>query len=266
MPESVGQLLRSWRQSRGLSQLEVAMHAGFSARHISFIETGKAEPSRDAVLAIAESLEVPLRERNRLLAAGGFADLYRETQLAAADMAHVRQVLQFILDRHMPYGAMVLDRLSTCLMGNAASAQLLSALADPSLLMPNANMLRVIFHPHGVRRFIVNWPEVSRVLLDRAERELATAHDPAATELLREIRGYAADLPKPQPRRLQSSDLLLPVEIRTDAFELRVFSTIMTIGTPRDITLQELRIETFFPADDTSEQTWRRIAASPPAG
>lgn len=259
MGESVGDLLRSWRQSRGLSQLDVAMHAGFSARHISFIETGRAHPSRDALLAIAESLEVPLRERNRLLTAGGFANVYKETQLAAADMAQVRQVLQFILDRHMPYGALVLDRFSTCLMGNAASGKLLAQLADASLLTPNANMLRMVFHPKGVRRFIVNWPDVARVLLDRAERELSLANDAEALALLQEIRGYAGDLPQPGSRRLQSDDVLLPVHLRKDAIELRMFSTIMTIGTPQDITLQELRIETFFPADQASELTWRAL-------
>jgi hypothetical protein len=235
------------------------MHAGFSARHISFIETGRAQPSRDALLAIAESLEVPLRERNRLLSAGGFANVYRETQLAAADMAQVCQVLQFILDRHMPYGALVLDRCSNCVMGNAASAQLMSAVADPSLLTPNANMLRAVFHPQGARRYIVNWAEVGRVLFDRAERELTTAHDDAATALLQELRGYAEDLPKAAGRRLQSADVLLPVHIRKDAIELKLFSTIMTIGTPQDITLQELRIETFFPADDASEKAWRAL-------
>lgn len=260
MRETVGALLRSWRQSRGLSQLDVALHAGFSARHISFIETGRAQPSRDALLAIAESLEVPLRERNRLLTAGGFANVYKETQLAAADMAQVRHVLQFILDRHMPYGALVLDRFSTCLMGNDASGKLLAQVADSSLLVPNANMLRVVFHPNGVRRFIVNWPDVARVLLDRAERELAPASDDArATALLQEIRDYAKDLPRPGSRRLQSEDVLLPVHIRKDAIELRIFSTIMTIGTPQDITLQELRIETFFPADAPSETTWRAL-------
>ena len=259
MSEPVGELLRSWRQSRGLSQLDVAMHAGFSARHISFIETGRAQPSRDALLAIAESLEIPLRERNRLLTAGGFANVYRETELAAADMSQVRHVLQFILDRHMPYGALVLDRFSTCLMGNAASGQLLAAVADPSLLTPNANMLRVVFHPHGVRRFIVNWTDVARVLLDRAERELTSARDDAASALWREIEGYAEDIPKPTARRLQSDDVLLPVHIKRDDIELRLFSTIMTIGTPQDITLQELRIETFFPADEASERTWRAL-------
>lgn len=260
MPEPVGELLRSWRQSRGLTQLEVAMHAGFSARHISFIETGRAQPSRDALMAIAESLDVPLRERNRLLAAGGFASVYRETELAAADMAQVRHVLQFILDRHMPYGALVLDRCSTCLMGNAASSRLLSAVADPSLLTPNAmNMLRVVFHPLGVRRFIVNWADVARVLLDRAERELTGARDESAAALWREIGEYAQDVPKTASRRLQPDDVLLPVHIRRDAIELRLFSTIMTIGTPQDITLQELRIETFFPADEASERTWRSL-------
>jgi transcriptional regulator with XRE-family HTH domain len=259
MPESVGELLRSWRQSRGLSQLDVAMHAGFSARHISFIETGRAQPSRDALLAIAESLEVPLRDRNRLLTAGGFANVYKETQLAAADMAQVRHVLQFILDRHMPYGALVLDRFSNCLMGNDASAKLLAAAADPSLLTPNANMLRLVFHPKGIRRSIVNWTEVGRVLLDRAERELAAIHDDQAPALLAEIRGYAADLPRPAARRLQSDDVLLPVHLAKDGVELKLFSTIMTIGTPQDITLQELRIETFFPADETSEKTWRAL-------
>ena len=259
MPETVGELLRSWRQSRGLSQLDVAMHAGFSARHISFIETGRAQPSRDALLALAESLDVPLRERNRLLTAGGFANVYKETQLAAADMAQVRHVLQFILDRHMPYGALVLDRFSNCVMGNEASGQLLAQVADPSLLTPNANMLRVVFHPTGVRRCIVNWPDVARVLLDRAERELASSGDAGAAALLQEIRGYAGDLPKPAARGLQPTDVLLPIHIRKDAIELRMFSTIMTIGTPQDITLQELRIETFFPADEQSESAWRAL-------
>jgi transcriptional regulator with XRE-family HTH domain len=261
MPELVGELLRSWRQSKGLSQLDVAMHAGFSARHISFIETGRSQPSRDALLAIAESLDVPLRERNRLLTAGGFANVYRETELASADMAQVRQVLQFILDRHLPYAALVLDRASTCLMGNTASSRLLAAVADPALLTPNANMLRVVFHPLGVRRFIVNWTDVARVLLDRAERELTSSHDDAAADLWREISEYAKDVPKPATRRLQSDDVLLPVHIRRDDVELRLFSTIMTIGTPQDITLQELRIETLFPADEASERTWHALMA-----
>jgi transcriptional regulator with XRE-family HTH domain len=259
MGETVGELLKGWRQSRGLSQLDVAMHAGFSARHISFIETGRSQPSRDALLAIAESLEVPLRDRNRLLTAGGFANIYKETQLAAADMAQVRHVLQFILDRHMPYGALVLDRYSTCLMGNEASARLMGQVADAALLAPPANMLRAVFHPHGVRRFIVNWPEVARVLLDRAERELSAADDAAGVALLTEVRGYAGEIPRPGVGQLQPADVLLPVHVRKGELDLRLFSTIMTIGTPQDITLQELRIESFFPADESSESAWRAL-------
>jgi transcriptional regulator with XRE-family HTH domain len=170
---SLGQLLREWRAARGLSQLDLAMRAGFSSRHVSFIETGKTQPSRHALLVLAETLEVPLRERNRLLEAGGYARVYRQTPLAAEEMRHIRGVLQFILDRHEPYGAVVLDRYSNLLMGNQAATRLLTPLVDSSLLL---------------------------------------------------------------------------------------FSTIMTLGTPQDVTLQELRIETFFPADQDSEALLKSLA------
>src|SRR5262249_9990836 len=171
-PTAVGHLLREWRAARGMSQLDLAMHAGFSPRHVSFIETGRSQPSRQALLVLAEALEIPLRERNRLLEAGGYAHVYRQTPLAAGEMTHIRDVLQFILDRHEPYAAVVLDRYSNCLMGNDAAARLLAAIVDPSLLTPHANHLRLTFHPLGARRWIVNWDEVARHLLGRAEREL----------------------------------------------------------------------------------------------
>lgn len=242
-----------------MSQLDLAMQAGFSPRHVSFIETGRTRPSRQALLVLAETLRVPLRERNRLLEAGGFAHVYPQTPLAAAEMAHIRGVLEFILERHKPYAAVVLDRYANCLMGNGASKQLLANVVDPSLLTGHVNHLRIVFHPLGIRRFIVNWSEVAGVLLGRAERELASAaDDEAAVTLLKELRGYAGDTVS---RRLSTSlnlnDLLLPIHIRTNDLELRLFSTIMTLGTPRDVTLQELQIETFFPADDASERAWR---------
>ncbi len=255
----VGRLLRGWRSARGLSQLDLALRAGFSARHLSFVETGRSRPSRDALLVLADALDVPLRERNQLLEAAGYADAYRETALEAGEMAHVRGVLRFILERHAPYPAIVLDRYSTCLLGNAAAARLIELIVDPSLIAPNANHLRIAFHPLGARRFIVNWDEVARHLLGRAERELApAADDPRAAALLAELRGYAGPLP-----RLPASpagDLLLPIHVRRDALELRLFSTIMTLGTPRDVTLQELRLETFFPADAASDAAWRAIS------
>ena len=243
-----------------MSQLHLAMNSGFSARHLSFIETGRTQPSRQALLVLAETLEVPLRERNRLLEAGGYAHVYRHTPLAAGEMGHIRSVLQYILDRHKPYAAVVLDRYSNCLMGNSASAQLLAALADPSLITEQANHLRMVFHPRGARRHIVNWDEVARHLLGRAERELGqTQNDEAVAALLAELRGYADIEQHPRPSAVSAGDLLLPIHIRTNEFELRLFSTIMTLGTPQDVTLQELRIETFFPADEASERAWRTI-------
>ena len=161
----LGQLLRDWRAARGMSQLDLALRAGFSTRHVSFIETGRTQPSRQALLAIAETLDVPLRERNRLLEAAGYAGVYRQTPLAADEMDHVRGVLQFILDHHEPYAAVVLDRYANCLMGNPSSMQLMGALVDPSLLAGEVNLLRATFHPLGLRRWIVNWDEVSHHLL-----------------------------------------------------------------------------------------------------
>jgi transcriptional regulator with XRE-family HTH domain len=267
---SIGRRLRAWRQARGLSQLDLSARAGFSSRHLSFVETGRTRPSRDAVLALAEALDVPLRERNRLLETAGFAHVFRETPLTAEEMTHVRGVLQFILDHHLPYAAIVIDRHSTCIQGNRAAGRLLSMLAAPPLLTKGANFLRVAFHPDGVRRWIVNWPEVERHLLHRAERELGGADDPLGTALLAEIRSHAQtpSASTTPPRPFDAGDLLLPIHIRTPDLDLRLFSTIMTLGTAHDVTLQELRIETFFPADDDSARCWSQtFAASPePAG
>jgi transcriptional regulator with XRE-family HTH domain len=259
----IGKLLREWRSVRGFSQLDLAMRAGFSSRHLSFIETGRTQPSRQALLILAETLEVPLRERNRLLEAGGYAHVYRQTPLDADEMRHVRGVLQFILDRHEPYGAVVLDRYSNLLMGNAAATRMLGTLVDSTLLSSSPNLLRMVFHPLGGRRHIVNWNEVSRHLLARADRELSVPGDETAAALLRELREYAGpfdSLPSARPARsgqAEPADVLLPVHIRKDGLDLRLFSAIMTLGTPQDVTLQELRIETFFPADAATEQLLR---------
>ena len=245
-----------------MSQLDLAMQSGFSARHVSFIETGRAQPSRQALLVLAETLEVPLRDRNRLLEAGGYAHVYAQTPLAADEMSHIRGVLQFILDRHQPYAAVVLDRYSNCLMGNGASDRLIGALVDPSLLTERANYLRVTFHPLGARRHIVNWDDVAHHLLARAERELGQAeNDQTAVALLSEIRGYGAPAPHRSVTHVTAADLLLPVHVQVNGVELRMFSTIMTLGTPKDVTLQELRIETFFPADAKSEALWNEVMA-----
>jgi transcriptional regulator with XRE-family HTH domain len=256
--KSVGPRIRVWRQTRGLSQFELASRAGFSVRHVSFIETGRAQPSREAVLALGEVLDLSLRERNRLLEFAGFAHVFRETPLSADEMGHMRGVLQFILDRHLPYAAVALDRHSNLLLGNHAAGQFFPTLVSPALNARNRNILRATFHPEGSRRWIVNWPEVESHLLGRAELELSSADDPVGAALLAEIRSYASTTTladSHQARR--ASDLLLPIHIQMGDLDLRLFSAIMTFCTPQDVTLQELRIETFFPADQDSERCWR---------
>ncbi len=256
---SVGPRLRAWRQTRGLSQFELASRAGFSTRHVSFIETGRSQPSREAVLALGEVLDLPLRERNRLLEAAGFANLFRETPLSADEMAHMRGVLQFILDRHLPYAAIAVDRHWNLLLGNHAASQFFAPLVSPALSAWNHNVLRGTFHPEGTRRSIVNWPEVEHNLLSRAELELSSADDPVGSALLAEIRSYAgASTVVDSHSAPRPGDLLLPIHIRLGDLDLRLFTTIMTLGTPQDITLQELRIETFFPADQESERCWQQ--------
>jgi transcriptional regulator with XRE-family HTH domain len=256
---SVGPRIRAWRQTRGLSQFELASRAGFSVRHVSFIETGRAQPSREAVLALGEVLDMPFRDRNRLLEAAGFADVFRETPLSADEMVHMRGMLQFILDRHLPYAAVALDRHTNLLLANRAASRFFPALISPALLAPPNNLLRGTFHPEGSRRWIVNWPEVEWHLLSRAERDLSSSEDPTGAALLAELRSYSsvpavADAhTAPRP-----GDLLLPIHIRMGHLDLRLFSTIMTLGTPQDVTLQELRIETFFPADQESERCWQQ--------
>src|SRR5262249_40310131 len=213
---ALGTLLREWRAARGMSQLDLALRAGFSSRHVSFIETGRTQPSRQALLDLAEALDVPLRERNRLLEAGGYAHVYRHTPLAAEEMGHVRGVLEFILERHHPYAAIVMDRYSNCVMANRPSQRLLALLVDGSLIAEHANHLRLVFHPLGARRWIVNWEDVARSLLGRAERELGQfAPDEGGLALLAELRGYVPDLStRLAAGALTPVDLLLPIHIK----------------------------------------------------
>jgi transcriptional regulator with XRE-family HTH domain len=256
---SVGPRIRAWRQTRGLSQFELASRAGFSTRHVSFIETGRARPSREAVLALGEVLDLSLRDRNRLLEAAGFAHIFRETPLSADEMTHMRGKLQFILDRHLPYAAVALDRYSNILLENCAAGRFLQAVMSPSLIAPPSNLLRATFHPEGSRRWIVNWLEVEWHLLNQAERVLGSTDDSVGAALLAEIRGYASASEMANSHTaLRPLDLLLPIHIRKGELDLRLFSAIMTLGTPQDVTLQELRIETYFPADQESELCWQK--------
>jgi transcriptional regulator with XRE-family HTH domain len=261
---SVGPQIRAWRQTRGLSQFELADRAGFSARHVSFIETGRSQPSREAVLALGEVLDLPLRERNRLLEAAGFAHIFRETPLSADEMTHMHGMVQFVLDRHQPYAAVALDRHWNVLLRNDAAGHFFSALTSPALSAGRQNILRVSFHPEGTRRWIVNWAEVESHLLRRVELQLSSVDDPIGRDLLAEIKGYAsastAASSRPAPR---PGDLLLPIHICKGELDLRLFSAMMTLCRPQDVTLQELRVETWFPADQESERCWRKNFAPP---
>lgn len=256
---SIGPQIRVWRQMRGLSQFDLANRAGFSVRHVSFIETGRARPSREAVLALGEVLNLSFRERNRLLESAGFANVFRETPLTADEMVHVLSMFQFILDRHLPYAAIAMDRHYNCLLSNRAAGQFFPMLISPALNDPKNNVLRFTFHPEGSRRWIVNWPDVERHLLRHAELELGSSEDPVGAALLAEIKSYAsASRAAGSHAGPRAGDLLLPIHIRTGDLDLRLFSTVMTLCTPHDVTLQELRIETFFPADQESDRCWKK--------
>jgi transcriptional regulator with XRE-family HTH domain len=243
-----------------MSQLDVAVTAGVSARHLSFVETGRAQPSREMVLLLADVLEVPLRERNALLQAAGFAPGYRETDLGDAELGPIRRSLEFLLERHEPCPAVVCDRGWNLRMQNAAAIRLLRAIVDPATIAPPLNIMRMVFAADGFRPYIVNWPELAGSLIQRLHREALAHGDDEAGDLL------DMALASGVPSGWRTVDLgaapaaIVPMHLRKGDLELRLFSALTTLGTPLDVTVQELRLETFFPADPASEQTLRRLA------
>ena len=259
-----GRLLRQWRAQRGLSQLELSVEAGVSSRHLSFVETGRAQPSREMVLLLARTLDVPLRDRNDLLVAAGFAPVYRRTDLQSPAMAHVRRALDFILRQQEPYPALVLDRHWNVLQANEGSARVQAHFLDvPAVAALGApNAMRLMFHPHAFRPFIVNWEATAASLIQWLHRDTVGGFgDDETRALLEELLAYP-DVPR-QWRRLDldaSGTPVLPIELSRGQLGLRYFTTLTTLGTPHDITLQELRIESFFPADEATEAATRRLA------
>jgi transcriptional regulator with XRE-family HTH domain len=244
----VGELLREWRDRRRISQLDLAISAEISARHLSFVETGRSKPSREMVLRLGEHLDVPLRERNQLLLAAGYAPAYTETRLADPEMAAVRQAVRQLLTWHEPYPVAVVDRGWNLLDANASIALLTKNVA-PELLEPPANVLRATLHPDGMAPYILNLGEWRAHLLGRLRRQVAQTADKALADLLEELRGYPCDQPAPEVEIPGPGDILVPLRIREGETELAFFSTVATFGTPLDITLAELVIESFFPAD-----------------
>jgi transcriptional regulator with XRE-family HTH domain len=238
--------------------------AGVSSRHLSFVETGRTQPSREMVLLLARALDIPLRDRNDLLSAAGYAPLYRATDLDAPALAQARRALEFVLRQQEPYPAIVIDRHWDILQANGGTARLVELFLESSAtaeLGPNA--MRLMFHPRGFRPHIVNWEAMAAALIQWPHRDVLSGQGDAGTRrLLDELLAYPG-VPR-QWRRLDldaSTDPFLPIEFRRGEVELRYFSMLTSLGTPHDITLQELRIESFFPADQATEDAARRLAS-----
>ncbi len=256
----IGVQLRQWRERRRYSQLELAGLAEISTRHLSFVETGRSAPSRDMVLTITDHLEVPLRERNRLLLAAGYAPVYAESAFDAPQLASVRSALRQVLDGHEPYPAIVFDRAWNLVEANSALS-LFTGLMAPHLLAPPINVLRAGLHPDGLARHIVNLGEWRAHLLTRLGRQIEITADPGLAALHRELSAYPCAEPEPAVELPGPGEILVPLRIRAGERELRFFSIIATFGTPMDVTLAELAIESFYPADPATVELLRDRAA-----
>jgi transcriptional regulator with XRE-family HTH domain len=255
VPRPFGDQLRHWRRHRRLSQLDLALDADISTRHLSFLETGRAAPSRDMVLRLAEQLDVPLRERNAMLNAAGFASLFRERPLDDEAMAPARRAVELVLKGHEPYPAVVVDRRWNLVMANEAVGPLLAG-AAPGLLAPPCNVLKLSLHPDGLAPRIVNLAQWRAHLLERLRRQIAATADPALETLMAELAAY------PAPGEPHGEDLFaavaVPLKLALGGGVLSLFSTATVFGAPSDLTLAELALEAFFPLDD---QTARALQA-----
>jgi transcriptional regulator with XRE-family HTH domain len=252
-----------WRKKRGLSQLELAMAAGCSQRHVSFLELGRTKPSREMVLRLSTALDVPLRNANELLLAAGYAPEWTETNLGAEMLAPIRNALNFLLTQQEPFPAVVVDRRWNVLQANKGAVALLEFLAGP--LKPNAtpNLADALVAPDVLRPHLVNWVDVVRYFLRSVEADAAadgTAETAGLLERLLNYHGVRATTSPAAP--LNSEGPVLPMHFQKEGTTLRLFTTIATLGTPQDITLQEIRIESFFPMDEQTRDIFFRWASS----
>jgi transcriptional regulator with XRE-family HTH domain len=259
-PASVGDLLRAWRAKRRLSQLEVGLTAGVSSRHLSFIETGRAKASAELLVALADVLDMPLRERNALLLAAGFAPRYPETDLAAPGMAAMQQAITRVLAAHDPYPGVALDGQWNIVIANRAAQRLVGVL-PPELVSPVPNIFRAGLHPQGMAAFTSNFDEWGRHMLRELQRLADSALDGTLAALQDEVRAYPnvqALLRAPMPA--PAHELLVPCVLDLHGHRLSLFTTLATFGSPRDVTLAELTVELFYPADAATEGVLRALA------
>lgn len=258
----VGDHIREWRQRRRMSQLDLACEADISTRHLSFIETGRAHPSREMLLHLAEQLDVPLRERNLLLLAAGFAPAFPERPLDDPALDAARQAVDLVLKGHEPFPALAVDRHWTLVASNAAVAPLLAGV-DAAMLRPPLNVLRLSLHPQGLAPRIANYAEWRAHLLARLHRQIEASGDQTLAALLQELAAFPA--PENATAQEPASDtnyagVVVPFQLRTDAGLLTFISTTTVFGTPVDVTLSELALETFFPADAVTAELLRNLA------
>ncbi|TNE87970.1 MAG: XRE family transcriptional regulator [Deltaproteobacteria bacterium] len=257
MPD-VGGLIRGWRRKRRMTQQDLAEAAEVSTRHLSCLETGKARPSQEMVLVLGSAMDMPLRARNTLLMAAGFAPAYRQHDLDAPEMASVRLALDFLLKQAEPYGAVVLDRTWHVIQVNRAFELLGVMLGSP--VLPGDNLLRLLFTGKGLREVITNWEELARDTLQRLHREAIITQDEALFALFEEllaVPGVPASWRRDDPE--EASALVVPMNLRVMGQELSMFTTVTTLGTPVDVTLSELRIESYFPATPETEAFVRQV-------
>jgi transcriptional regulator with XRE-family HTH domain len=249
---TIGDHLRQWRQRRRMSQLDLAAEAEISTKHLSFLETGRSTPSREMVLRLAEQLDVPLRDRNVLLVSAGYAPVFAERRLDDPSLAAARKAIDLILKGHEPYPALAIDRHWTLIAANGAVAPLLAGIAA-KLLEPPANVLRLSLHPEGLAPRIANFGEWRAHLLARLHHQIDVSADAFLVELMREIAAYpkppGASSNAPAPRQ-EHSGIVVPLRLAVGGRTLSFVSTTTVFGTPLDITLSELALESFFPADE----------------
>jgi len=260
-----GALLRDVRRARRLSQLDLALQADVSQRHLSFLESGRAQPSREMVVQLAQALDLPLRERNRLLHTAGYAGIYPQRKLETVDMQPVRAALELLLNHHEPYPAVVVDRAWNLFMANAAMQRLTSLTGDAEAMWQRVcgdgprNLLKLTFHPQGLRPMIANLDEIAPPMLARTARE-ALEH-PDVQDVLDEVLRYPGLPSKLRQIDLEASRLpVLPTHFKLNGMDLHMFTMLATFGTPQDVTADELRVESFFPADEASAALLRSLA------
>lgn len=262
----VGSLLRRWRERRRTTQLALALETGISARHLSFVETGRSNPGRETLLRILEQLEVPFRERNRLLLAAGHAPAYPERSLDDPDLGPVREAIDAILSGHEPYPAVAVDRVWNVVATNSAMLALADAVEiAPELLEPPVNVMRVGLHPRGLGPLFVNLGDWHAHWLKRLERQLAATGEEQLASLIDEVAGY----PVPEPTHdsgfeVDSDDMLGPVRVRAiDGGELSFFGMFASFDTPFEVTTSELAVELLFPADRATAKTLHELGSAP---